>query len=178
MNREGGQRRLGRPLALVLTGLGVLAAVAALAAALDLGPFGEDEGAQRSTATFTAEGDRICERARDQFADLQGTPPNSAEGAATLTQDLIEISQGELDQIASLEAPAGAEPALQRYLSAREEGIAILKRGLQAAQDENAGAYAVAQAKIAKGQPRRLKLARAVGFTECSRVPEGTAGSL
>jgi hypothetical protein len=94
-----------------------------------------------------------------------------------LTQDLIEISQGELDQIRSLEAPVGAEQALDRYLRAREEGLAILKQGLRAAQDEDAGGYAAAQAKLAQGQPRRLKLARAVGFTECSRAPQGSAAA-
>jgi hypothetical protein len=136
-----------------VSALGVLAALVALEVALDLGPFGEDEGAQLSPARFTAAGDQICERARDQFADLQETPPNSAEEAATLTQNLIEISQGEHGQIRSLEAPAGAEQALDRYLRAREEGIAILKQRLRAAQDEDAGGYAAAQAKLAKGQP-------------------------
>jgi hypothetical protein len=160
---------------MALAALGVLAALVVAAAALDLGPFGDDDGDELSKAKFTAEGDRICVQAHDQFAELQKAPPNSAEGAATLTEDLIEISEGELDQIRSLNVPAAVEPALERYLRAREEGIAILKQGLQAAQDENASAYATAQAKIAKGQLRRLKLARAVGFTECSRVSAAAA---
>ncbi len=171
MSREDGQRELGRPVVVTLGALVVLAALVALAAALDLGPFGGNDGDALSEAEFTAEGDQICERAHDQFAELQTAPPNSAEGAAALTQDLIEISEGELDRIRSLDAPAAVEPALERYLRAREQGIAILKQGLQAAQGENARAYATAQAKIAEGQLRRVKLARAAGFTECSRVP-------
>jgi hypothetical protein len=175
MNREGGQRGLGHPVRAALAALGVLAVLVAAAAVLELGPFGGDDGAELSQSGFIADGDRICKRAHDQFAQLQTTPPNSAEGAAALTQDLIEISEGELEKLRSLNAPAEVEPALERYLRARVEGIAILKQGLKAAQDENAGAYAAAQAKVAKGQVRRLKLARAVGFSECSRVPAASS---
>jgi hypothetical protein len=168
---------LRAPAAAVLGALALLAAVVALSAVLDLGPFGDDGGVTLTKAGFTAKGDEICKRAHDQFAELQKAPPNSAEGAATLTQNLIEISERELGQIHSLNAPPEVVPALDRYLQARDQGIALLKQGLQAAQDENARAYADAQAKIADGQLHRLKLARAVGFSECSRVPVQGGGT-
>lgn len=179
MQADGGKPGLGAPVKAVLGVLAALAVLVVLAVVLDLGPFGgEDEGTSTLTeAQFAARGDEICKRAHDKFAELQKTPPNSAEGAVTLTQNLIEISQEELSQIHSLEAPADVLPALNRYLQAREQGIALLQQGLQAAQDENATAYAEAQAKIADGQLRRLNLARAVGFTECSRVSGGNAGT-
>jgi hypothetical protein len=163
---------------MALGALAALVVIVAVAAVLGLGPFGDDDEATTTltTAEFTARGDQICKRAHDQFAELQKAPPNSAEGAATLTQNLIEISEEELGQIHSLDAPAEVEPALNRYLEAREQGIDLLQQGLKAAQEENATAYANAQAKIAEGQLRRLKLARAVGFTECSSVSAGGGG--
>ena len=178
MQADGGQPGLGAPAKAVLGALAVLAVVVALAAVLDLGPFGggEDETTTLTKAELTAKGDEICKAAHDQFAELQKTPPNSAEGAATLTENLIEISEEELSKIHALDPPADLVPALNRYLEAREQGIALLQQGLKAAQDEDATAYANAQAKIARGQLRRLRLARAVGFTECSRVSDGEAG--
>ena len=159
----------------VLGALGLLAVTVALAAVLDLGPFGNEDTASLSKAEFTAKGDQVCERAHDQFAELQKAQPNSAEGAVALTQNLIEISQNELSQIRALDAPPEVQPALERYLRAREQGIALLEQGLEAAQDRNARAYADAQAEVAAGQVRRLKLAQAVGFSECSVVQSGTA---
>jgi hypothetical protein len=178
MQADGGQPGLGAPAKAVLGALAVLAALVALAAVLDLGPFGgdDDETATLTEAQFIAKGDEICEEAHDQFAELQKTPPNSAEGAATLTQNLIEISEEELSKIHSLDVPADLVPALNRYLRAREQGIALLEQGLEAAEQENATAYANAQAKIADGQLGRLRLAEAVGFTECSRVSADEAG--
>ncbi len=131
-----------------LGALGLVAVIVALGALLDLGPF-EDEGSTSlSKAEFIAKGDEICERAHEQFAELQKTPPNSAEGAVALTQNLIEISENELNQIRALDAPA--EVASRRSTAtceAREQGIAVLKQGLEAAQDRNARAYADAQAE-------------------------------
>ena len=158
-----------------LGAVGLLAVLVALAAVFDLGPF-DAGGTSLTRAEFTAKGDQACERAHDQFAELQKIPLNSAEGAVALTQNLIEISENELSQIRALDAPPEVQPALDRYLGAREEGITLLKRGLVAAQDRNARAYAEAQAEVAAGQVRRLKLAEAVGFTECSVVQSGTAG--
>ena len=159
----------------VLGALGLLAVIVALAALFDLGPF-EDQGPSLTKTEFIAKGDQACKRAHGQFAELQKKPPNSAEGAVALTQNLIEISQNELSQIRALDAPPEVQPALERYLRAREQGIALLEQGLEAAQDRNARAYADAQAEVAAGQVRRLKLAQEVGFSECSVVQSGTAG--
>jgi hypothetical protein len=174
---EDGQSTGRGPVLAVAGALGLLAAIVALAAVLDLGPFGDDGTTESlSTAEFIARGDEVCKRAHDQFAELQKAPPNSAEGAVALTQNLIELSENELSEIRALDAPPEVEEELEPYLEEREQGIALLERGLEAAQDRNAGAYADAQAEIAAGQVRRLKLAQAVGFSECSVVPTGTPG--
>jgi hypothetical protein len=170
MPAKGERSTLKGPGVVVAAVLGALVVVVALAALFDRGPFGDEDTASLSKGEFIAKGDQVCEQAHDQFADLQKKPPNSAEGAVTLTQNLVDISENELDQIRALDAPPEVQDALDRYLRAREQGIAALKRGLQAAQDRNARAYAKAQAEVAAGQVQRLKLAEAVGFTKCSVV--------
>jgi hypothetical protein len=173
---QDGHSKLRSPALAALAALWLLAVIVALAALFDVGPFEDEETATLTKAAFTARGDEVCKRAHQQFAELQKNPPNSAEGAVALTQNLVEISENELNQIRALDAPPEVQPALDRYLRAREQGIALLKRGLEAAQDRNARAYADAQAASAAGQVRRLKLAQEVGFSECSVVQSGTAG--
>lgn len=175
MQPDGPQSTLRGPAAAVLGGLGLLAVIVALAALFELGPF-EDEGSSLTQAQFIARGDQACKRAHDQFAELQKNLPNSAEGAVGLTENLVEISEGELSQIRALDAPPEVQGALDRYLRAREQGIALLEQGLEAAQDRNARGYADAQAEVAAGQVNRLELAQAVGFSECSVVQSGSAG--
>jgi hypothetical protein len=171
--RSSARRRAAVVVAGVLGLLALLGVIAALAAVIDIGPFEDDAPETLTEAEFIARGDRICERAHDQFAELQAEVPNSAEGAIALTHNLIEISENELDEMRALSAPPDAQEALDRYLEAREEGIDLLEQGLEAAKDGDAQAYAQAQAKIASGQLRRLNLARAVGFSECSVVQTG-----
>ena len=149
---------------------GVAAAAAllvVLAIALDLGPFEEGE---LSESEFLARGDEICREAHQEFESAQEQSPNTASEAADLTGDLIDISEGEVDQIRDLNPPASLERQLDRYLAAREEGIEQLQKGLDAAEKEDAFAYADAQAEVAAGQVHRLQLAKDVGFNECSRV--------
>lgn len=156
--------------------VGLLAVIVGLAALFDFGPFDNGDTTSLSKGEFTAKGDEVCERAHNQFAELQKEWPNSAEGAVALTQNLIEISENELNEIRALDAPPEAQEALDRYLLAREQGISLLEQGVEAAQERDAGTYVAAQAEVAAGQVRRLKLAQAVGFSECSVVQGGTAG--
>jgi len=149
------------------------AVVIGLAALLELGPFADEELGE---AEFLARGDEICREAHREFEDLQRRAPNTASEAAELTGSLIEISEGELDRIRDLNAPASVERSLRRYLDAREEAIEQLHKGREAAEDRDALAYADAQAKVASGQVHRQKLAKQVGFDECSRVLFGRRG--
>ena len=76
----------------------------------------------------------------------------------------------------ALNAPPEVRPALERYLTARVDGLAILEQGLKAAENDDARAYIAAQSKMAAGQVDRLKLAQAVGFTDCSRPGGSSSG--
>jgi hypothetical protein len=144
-----------------------------LAGLLEVGPFADEELGE---ADFLARGDEICREAHKEFEDLQRRAPTTASEAAELTDSLVEISEGELEQIRDLNAPASLERSLQRYLDAREEAIEQLHKGSEAAEDRDAGAYADAQAKVASEQVHRQKLAKRVGFDQCSKVLFGRRG--
>ena len=135
------------------------------------GPFGDDE--ELSKAEFIAQGDEICKRGREQYLELQKDPPQSAAEAAELTRSLIEITENEIDDLRGLNAPLDSEDALEDYLDSREAGLRVLEQGLAAAEDEDSGAYAEAQAQIARQQVDRARLAEKVGFRECSRPLTG-----
>lgn len=162
MEESARDNRIGIAVAIALA-FGVLIALAAL---LNLGPFAEDE---LSEAEFLARGDEICTVAHDNFEAEQDHPPRTAAEAASLTNLLIEVAEEELKEIRALEEPDTLAAPLRRYLSSRERGIAVMKDGLAAAEDEDAFAYADAQARVAGDQLDRLQLARDVGFHECSR---------
>jgi hypothetical protein len=157
----------------------VVLAWVALLAAIALLPGCGGGGGDGGTLTkdeLIAQGNEICKQGDKQYTELQKNPPKTSQEAATLTQKLIGITNSEVDQIRALNAPEEAQPALDRYLKAREDGLAILEQGLKAAENNDAQAYAAAQAKMAAGQVDRLKLAQAVGFTECSRPGGSSSG--
>jgi hypothetical protein len=178
MQPEGEQSKLRGPAVAVLGALAVLAVIVALAALLDIGPFGNDGGSSPlSKAQFVAKGDELCKKAHDQFVELQQAPPKTSSEAAALQQKLIDISENEVIQIRTLGAPSDLEPALDRYLRARERGIKVLKEGLTAAQNNDPVAYEKSKRKSFQGQGERTRLAHGVGFTVCSSAFSGAGGS-
>jgi hypothetical protein len=138
------------------------------------GPFGGDD--ELTKEELIAQGDEICKQGREQYQELQQNPPKTASEAAELTRRLIEITEGEIAELRDLNAPPESQEALDDYLAAREAGLEVLRDGLAAAEDQDAQAYAEAQAKIAEGQVHRSRLAEQVGFTECSRPLTDTTG--
>jgi hypothetical protein len=144
-------------------GIGVAGVLVALFLVLD--PFGEE----LTREEFLAEGDEICAEAHEAFTDLQAETPATAATAADLTGQLVNIAEDERDEIDDLEGPDDLEGEVDSYLAARDEGIDQLQRGLDAAEDNDAGAYAAAQAKVAAAQLRRQRAAQQIGFRECSR---------
>ena len=122
-----------------------------------------------SEEEFLAQGDEICAEGREQYIELQSDPPRNEAETADLTRELIEITEQEIADLRELDAPADLEDPLDEYLEAREEGLDIIRDGLEAAEKGDAEAYADAQAEVAEGQLDRARLAERVGFTECSR---------
>ena len=133
-------------------------------------------GEALSKQELIAKGDAICQQAREQFQQLQQNPPTTAEGAAALTQKLVDITENELSQLQALTPPGSLQSSMDDYLEALQKNVEVLKQGLNAAKQGDATGYAKAQAKTVSQQVERLQLAHAVGFKECSR-PAGTAPS-
>jgi hypothetical protein len=151
---------------------GSLALVAALTAAAILAGCGGGDSTTTtglSKAEFLAKGDAICRQGKADSAKLQPSPPITPQKAATLQKGLIHIAEMELDELRALGAPSELQPALDRYLRAREQGIALLNKGLDAAENNDPVAYAKAKATLNSDQVQRLKLAQSVGFSDCSR---------
>jgi hypothetical protein len=171
----------------VLAGKRIICGVmAALAAALPLAGCGGGGETGTSTAGsgepltkqgLIAKGDAICKQANDLFARLQQSPPTTPESAVTFTQKLIDIKWTELSQLRDLNPPASLKSSLDDYLGALDKNIGVLKQGLKAAQQNDATGYAKAQAETVREQVKRLQLAQAVGFQECSRPAGAAAGN-
>lgn len=116
-----------------------------------------------------ARGDALCREAEQRFAQIQAQPPGSAREAADQTGELIDVSKDELDGLRRLHPPDDLKPALGRYIAAREAVIDVFERGRDAADNQHARAYGAAQKQVGAGEGERYRLARAVGFTACSR---------
>jgi len=143
-----------------------LAAIFALGSVLELGPFRPEE---LSRGELIVRADQICAEANDAFADQQEKPPQTPEQAAELTDHLVGIAEDESEEIADLERPPEIEAELIAYLEARRVGIELLKEGRAAAEEGDAAAYESAQAALDRTQPERWRIAREIGFSECSR---------
>jgi hypothetical protein len=150
--------------------LGVLLAILAL---LDLGPWADDE---LTVDEFISQGDEICSEAHDEFLDLQKSAPRTPSDAAELTGALIDVAEEERDAISDLREPDSLGDQVDRYLEARDRGIDVLREGLDAAEDADAGAYEARQAELASSQvDPRFEIAGEIGFKVCSKplVGEG-----
>lgn len=152
-----------------LRGLAACAAAAALLAGC-----GEkqepDPPRELSANALIAQGDDICERAREQVREATAQPVNDAAGNARVVAELISISQRELDSLEALEPPGDLEQPLAQYLTARQDALDLLRDARAAADSDEAFEFARIQSQIADSQPVRTRLAAAVGFETCSRV--------
>lgn len=145
-----------------------------LVAALAVACGEKDEPEPPSAASAVAQGDEICSEAQAEIDALRDQAPRGPEDAARLTEGVIGVYEEELADLEAVAVPADLEDELDRYLTARERALDPLRAGLEAARAGDAQAYARAQAEAAEGQVERTRLARAVGFRECS-LPAGDA---
>jgi hypothetical protein len=129
---------------------------------------GEDPLTADELAT---KGDEICREGRGRFDEIQATPPANAREAADQTETLIESTERELDELRDLEPPSDLEDAFDSYLDSREQALEVLEKGHDAAEAQDATEYGKLQSQIADSAAERHKLARAVGFSECSPAP-------
>lgn len=142
----------------------LLAAAAALAVAAGCGEDTEDV----SASELVERGDELCREGQERFDEIQEETPANADQAREQTEELVEAASEEVDELRRLRPPEEVRPRYDRYLEAREDALELLERGRDAAADGDARAYAEAQTELSNGGGRRMKLAGAVGFRDCS----------
>jgi hypothetical protein len=145
------------------------AAIALMGAALALAGCGDD-AEQVSAEELVSRGDEICAEGRKRFDEVQSRSLPNASAAAAQTSQLVEVATDELNELRDIRPPDELRERYDRYLEARGRALELLEQGQEAAQEKDADAYVKAQAEAAAAQAERLKLARAVGFKECSKA--------
>jgi hypothetical protein len=129
-----------------------------------------DGAEQVSAEELVSRGDEICAQGRERFDEVQSQSLPNASAAAEQTAQLVDIATDELNELRDIRPPEDLRERYDRYLEARGRALELLEQGQEAAEEKDADAYVKAQAEAAAAQPERLKLARAVGFRECSKA--------
>ena len=144
----------------------VIPALAILSLAAGCGGGGKQ---QVSAAELVQKANEACRQEQARFREVQATPPANASEASDQTKALVQAAEDANSAISDLEPPAELRTKLDTYLSARNRALDQLKKGQDAAENQDSRAYGEAQAAIAKGSPKRKKLAGDLGFEVCSR---------
>jgi hypothetical protein len=144
--------------------LPIVLAVAAIVALAGCGGSGKH---QVTAAELVQKGDAICRTEQTRFGQIQTHPPANASNASDQTKALVDVAQNASSQLGDLEPPTELRARFDAYLSARDRAVDQLKRGRDAAENQDSRAYAAAQTTMVQSAPERLRLARAVGFKVC-----------
>ena len=155
-----------RPRSIALTVISLAAGVALPACG---GGGGGSE--QVSAAELVLKADAACREERRSFDRIQAHPPPNASIAAAQTGELITATEKANSELRDLKPPDQLRADYDRYLGARNQVIEEMRRGKDAAEGQEAGAYGAAQAAVARDAPQRRKLARSLGFKVCSSSP-------
>jgi hypothetical protein len=126
-------------------------------------------GSERVTAAeLVQKADAICGKERSNYQRVQAHPPPNASIAADQTGELIRATEDANSQLRDLKPPEELQSRYDRYLEARDRVVDEMKRGKDAAEDQDSNAYGAAQAAVARGAPQRKKLAASLGLRVCS----------
>jgi hypothetical protein len=123
---------------------------------------------QVSAAELDQKADEACRTEQEKFRQIQTTPPANSTEAADQTKELIQVAEDTSSAIDDLEPPDALRMPLEIYLDARDRAIEEMKRGQDAAENQDSRTYGEAQAAVEKGAPQRRKLADSLGFKVCS----------
>jgi len=125
---------------------------------------------------LVSRGDELCRAEQQNFKEIQQTPPANASEAADQTGELVDSAQKELDALRDLEPPSNLDAKYDAYLDAQEQALDLLKKGQDAAEEQDGKTYGKLQKQIAAGAAKRHELAKAVGFKDCSN-PVAASGA-
>ena len=143
-------------------------AVSAVAIAASGAGCGGSGKTQVTAAGLVQKGDQICRTEQAKFDRIQSVPLGNASDAADQTKALVQVAEEANSQLGGLEPPEALRGPLDAYLSARDRAVDQMKRGQDAAENQDSSAYAAAQAAVVQTAPARRKLARALGLKSCS----------
>jgi hypothetical protein len=121
-----------------------------------------------STAELVQKADEICGKERSSFGRIQAHPPPNASVAADQTDELIKVTADANSGLRDLRPPEELESAYDRYLEARDRALDQMRRGKEAAEDQDSADYGAAQAAVAREAPERRRLAEGLGLKVCS----------
>ena len=141
-------------------------AVAILSLAGGCGGGGKE---QVTAAELVQKADQACQEEQSRFREIQATPPANASEAADQTKALVQAAESASSTMSDLEPPDALRTKFATYLSARDQAVNQLKKGQDAAENQDSRGYGEAQAAVTKGAPHRKKLAGDLGFRVCSR---------
>jgi hypothetical protein len=144
-----------------------MALAISLVGALGAGCGGGKE--QVTAAELVQKADQACSTEQDRFREIQATPPANATEAADQTKALVQAAENASSALDDLEPPDALRTQFDSYLSARDQAIEDMKKGQDAAENQDSHAYGAAQSAVTKGAPHRKKLAGSLGFKVCSR---------
>jgi hypothetical protein len=148
----------------------LLTAAAALAAVAIAGCGGGSE--EVSAEELVQEGDEVCRKVQERFAEIQAEPPANATEGAEQAGELLGIADDAQAELREIEPPEELRDRYDAYLDTRESVSDALERGKQAAEDQDGEAYGKAQEEAVGGAPERTRLARELGFGVCSQNAE------
>jgi hypothetical protein len=126
---------------------------------------------QVSAAELVQKADRICRVEQTKFDRIQAHPPANAFIAADQTRELIEVAEAASSDLGELKPPEPLTSSFDRYLDARDRAVDEMRRGRDAAENQDSAGYAAAQTAVAKGAPQRRRLAGALGLRVCGSNP-------
>ena len=117
-----------------------------------------------TAAELVQKGDQICRTEQMGFSQIQAHPPANASIAADQTKELIETAESASSHLGDLEPPDELRAPFENYMSARDRAVDQMKRGEDAAENQDSRVYGAAQAAVVKSAPERKRQARAVGL--------------
>jgi len=124
---------------------------------------------QVTAAELVQKADQACREEQNRFHEIQATPPANASEAADQTKAMVQAAENASSSMDDLNPPDALRTQFDTYLSARDRAIDELKKGQDAAENQDSRAYGTAQASVTKSAPHRKKLAGSLGFKVCSR---------
>jgi len=126
---------------------------------------------QVSATELVQKADAICRDEQAKFDQIQAHPPANASIASDQTKELIDVTNAASSDLRDLEPPDQLSAPYDAYLQARDAAVDQMKRGQDAADNQDSAGYSAAQTAVARAALRREKLATAAGLRVCGSNP-------